>query len=132
MCCQTDPTWSSLGLIPAFLLAIRKHNGSRLPERPCVDSPARHLPRLISIFPHLMINNAFWLGQSPIGKLSADGVTSEAPQPLARPASNNATKRGVPYIPSLPLRVSDRLMKGSGLSHICTTITHRRFVILYY
>jgi hypothetical protein len=37
MRCQTDPTLSPFGLIPAFLLAIRKHDGSRLPKRPCVD-----------------------------------------------------------------------------------------------
>lgn len=37
MCCQTDPTRPSYSLIPAVFLAIRKHDGSRLPERPCFD-----------------------------------------------------------------------------------------------
>jgi len=44
------------------------------------------------------------------------GLPLKAPQPLAHTAWSNATKRGVPYILSLPLRVSDRFDEGSGLS----------------
>lgn len=68
-------------------------------------STLRHViyPDLSRSFPRLMINNAFWFGQSPIGKLSGDRVASEVPLgPLAHPASNNAAKRGVPYIRHCP------------------------------
>jgi hypothetical protein len=125
MCCQTDPTLSPFGLIPAFLLAIRKHDGSRLPERPCVD-PSWHViyPDLSRSFLHLMINNVFWLGQSPIGKLSGDGIASEAPRPLAHPA------RGVPYIHHYPSVYPIVLMR-LWIVHTCTTITHRRFFYLF-
>jgi hypothetical protein len=117
MCCQTDPTQPSYGLIPALFLAIRKHDGSR----PCIDpSSTSSTPNLSRSFLTLMINNTFWLGQSPIGEPSVDGDSSlESPldPSLTRPRTTSPRELLHTSV-TTPLCVSDRWLRALGRPHL--------------
>jgi len=106
MCCQTDPTRSSYGPHPCLSYG-QFENMMDLSSGNVLSSTLQHViyPGLSSIFTHLMINNTFWLGQSPIGKLSGVwGCLSKSLDPTATQPRNNIAKRVVSiHTPTTPL-----------------------------